>query len=280
MAAFKSPVATALIINHFNTIIMKKLIYSLMLLVGSANLFAQYCDPSLELKLKNYDFGNTSFLKDWRVDISPKSNLQFSIVFSKGNIYNLIWLGSDSNEGLVKVSVAEGNVNGSNTFLFGNEPGNLNVGEIAIRNTGKYVITVESQKLKKVCGVLLIAFVAQIPTVIHSSESLNDEQVFIIVDSSAVFQNGDLNNFRSFITKNLKYPESAVKSGAEGKVIVQFVVNSKGDVVQAQVLRGMNQALNNEALRCIGESPKWKPAKQGNKFVAQQFVIPVVFKLK
>jgi periplasmic protein TonB len=106
------------------------------------------------------------------------------------------------------------------------------------------------------------------------------EQVFVVVEENATFMGGDLESFRAWILEHLKYPESAAEMGIEGKVILSFVINSKGTVENTKVLRGVDPALDQEAIRVIQSSPKWVPGKQGGKAVKQQFTIPIAFKLQ
>jgi len=106
------------------------------------------------------------------------------------------------------------------------------------------------------------------------------EEVFIIVEEPATFQGGDLNSFRDWVQKNLKYPPVAAENGISGKVYVQFAVNSKGEVMDVKVLRGVDPSLDKESIRVIQSSPTWIPAKQGGRNVAQQFVIPLSFVLQ
>jgi periplasmic protein TonB len=57
-------------------------------------------------------------------------------------------------------------------------------------------------------------------------------------------------------------------------------VDSKGQVIEAKILRGVDPSLDNEVVRVVMSSPGWKPAMVGGKPVKQQFVIPVVFSLE
>jgi protein TonB len=107
-----------------------------------------------------------------------------------------------------------------------------------------------------------------------------EEPVFILVEEQASFQGGDVTTFRSWVEKNLVYPPVASENGIFGKVIVQFAVNSKGEVVDVKVLRSVDQSLDKETIRVIMSSPKWTPAKQGGRAVKQQFVIPISFVLQ
>lgn len=106
-----------------------------------------------------------------------------------------------------------------------------------------------------------------------------DQRVFISVEENATFQGGDINKFRIWIGEHVHFPESVLKMGLEGKIIVQFVVNSKGLIEKVVVLRGVDPALDSEVVKTIMSSPVWQPGSQGGKPVKQQFVIPVNFKL-
>lgn len=107
-----------------------------------------------------------------------------------------------------------------------------------------------------------------------------EEPAFLVVEEPATFQGGDISNFNKWVLENIKYPQIAVENGISGKVYVQFAVNSKGDVVDARVLRGVDQSLDAEAIRVVLSSPKWTPPKQGGRPVKQLFTLPVAFKLQ
>jgi TonB family protein len=104
-------------------------------------------------------------------------------------------------------------------------------------------------------------------------------QVFIVVEKNASFQDGDLETFRAWVLQNLKYPESAAKKGIQGKVILSFIVETDGSVTEVKVLRAVDPSLDEEAVRTIKSSPAWVPGRQAGKSVAQQFTMPIAFKL-
>ena len=43
-----------------------------------------------------------------------------------------------------------------------------------------------------------------------------------------------------YLGKSIKYPTIAQETGTQGRVIVQFVVNKDGSIVDAKVVRGVN----------------------------------------
>jgi len=63
-------------------------------------------------------------------------------------------------------------------------------------------------------------------------------------------------------------------------VIVQFAVNKVGIVVDANVVRSVDPALDKEAVRVVMSSPKWAPGKQRGKAVKVLFTFPINFVLQ
>lgn len=83
----------------------------------------------------------------------------------------------------------------------------------------------------------------------------------------------------NFIMNNLRYPESAMNSGKEGKVIVSFVVNKDGSIKDVKTKKSVDAALDAEAVRVVSSMPKWKPAEKDNKKVNCEMVLPINFVL-
>jgi TonB family protein len=117
-----------------------------------------------------------------------------------------------------------------------------------------------------------------------ASETVNatveEEPAYVFVDEQAVFQGGDINDFRDWVQKNLEYPPEAIEKGIFGRVTAQFAVNSEGKICDVKILRGVDPSLDQETIRVMVSSPDWEPAIAAGKKVKQQFVIPVVFMLQ
>jgi protein TonB len=107
-----------------------------------------------------------------------------------------------------------------------------------------------------------------------------EEPAFLVVEENATFMGGDINSFRAWVQTNTIYPTAAAEAGIQGKVVIQFAVNSKGQLVDIKILRGVHEELDQEAIRVIKSSPGWIPGKQGGRAVKQQFVVPIVFQLQ
>ena len=103
---------------------------------------------------------------------------------------------------------------------------------------------------------------------------------FNLVEVKPTFNGGDANAFAKWVNSNLVYPESAMKANIQGRVMCQFSIDEEGTIVDAKILRGVDEALDNEALRVIKMSPKWEPGFMDGKPVKVTFSFPLIYTLK
>ena len=110
-------------------------------------------------------------------------------------------------------------------------------------------------------------------------EGANDnDSIYNVVSENAEFPGGNM-AASNWISKNMTYPEECRKQGIEGRVVIKFVVNKDGSIVDAEAVKSPHPALAEEGLRVVKSMPKWKPAKEGGKVVRSRFNIPIVFRL-
>ena len=83
-----------------------------------------------------------------------------------------------------------------------------------------------------------------------------------------------------WVYQYLKYPESAVIQGVQGKVMVDFVIEKDGKVSNIRVVKGVSPELDAEAVKVVSASPKWRPGKVNGEKVRTSLTIPVEFKLE
>jgi TonB family protein len=110
-------------------------------------------------------------------------------------------------------------------------------------------------------------------------DTIDYSPAYVFVQLNASFQGGDINTFRKWMQQNLKYPQQAGVQSISGRLTVQFYVDSYGKVGGVKVLRSPDPQYNDETIRVIRSSPRWKPAMQNGINVKQQFVIPVYIDL-
>lgn len=81
------------------------------------------------------------------------------------------------------------------------------------------------------------------------------------------------------IQSNLIYPDSAKNLGAQGPVVVEFIVDATGKVTNPVIMKSLGYGCDEEALRIISLMPAWQPGMQDGKPVAVRMVIPILFQL-
>ena len=121
--------------------------------------------------------------------------------------------------------------------------------------------------------------VKYIPVEVEVEEEAEEETIFQVVEVMPEFPGG-MAECLKFLGKNIKYPVIAQENGIQGRVIVQFVVNRDGSIVDPVIVRSVDPYLDKEALRVIKSMPKWKPGQQRGKAVRVKYTVPVTFKLQ
>lgn len=128
-----------------------------------------------------------------------------------------------------------------------------------------------------------------------------DDRVYDICEQLPNFPGGEA-KLMEFLMKNVKYPKQAEECGAQGRVIVQFIVEKDGSITKPKVVKFSQdandpqlvvtratvsekdyktgiQALKDEAVRVVKAMPKWTPGKQRGKVVRVKYSIPVTYRL-
>lgn len=83
-----------------------------------------------------------------------------------------------------------------------------------------------------------------------------------------------------WVYQYLKYPKYAVENGIQGRVFVDFIIDESGNVTDVRISRGIHTSLDEEALRVISASPKWRPGRHRGKKVKVAMTVPVDFRLE
>lgn len=95
------------------------------------------------------------------------------------------------------------------------------------------------------------------------------------------FRSNDPAEFlRRWVYTYLRYPQSAVDEGVQGRVLVDFVIDEKGKVRDVKVARGADPRLDAEAVRVISASPDWKPGVLHGRKVKTALSVYVEFRLE
>ena len=116
--------------------------------------------------------------------------------------------------------------------------------------------------------------------VLKAEEEATEDEIFVIVEDMPRFKGGDLNNFRDWVQKRVRYPELAAENGIQGRVFITFVVETNGNVSNVSVSRSVDALLDDAAKEAVAASPKWQPGMQRGRPVRVQYSIPIIFQLQ
>ena len=131
--------------------------------------------------------------------------------------------------------------------------------------------------MKKLLFILMLCFTALATAGAQQTEKPLGK-VYDIVDVMPQFPGGQ-GELMKFLRNNIKYPAEAQKKKIEGRVIVTFVVNKKGRIIDPTVERSAHPLLDAEALRVVKRMPKWTPGRMNGEPVNVKYALPVTFKL-
>lgn len=113
----------------------------------------------------------------------------------------------------------------------------------------------------------------------HLQPYMNSDGVYQLADEQPRFP-GDVVGVINYLNRNIRYPEQEYNLGHQGRVIVQFVVDSDGTVRRPVVVRSVCPSMDQEALRVVSTMPRWIPGKVNGVNVPCFFTLPVTFKIQ
>lgn len=131
--------------------------------------------------------------------------------------------------------------------------------------------------MKKLLFFLILGF-----TTLTTARAQNTDtpcgKVFQVVEQMPQFPGGQAAMMK-FIADSLRYPSVACENRIEGRVVVQFVVDCEGNILNPLVVWSVDPLLDREAIRLVKLMPKWTPGTQNGKPVNVIGLVPVIFKL-
>lgn len=109
-------------------------------------------------------------------------------------------------------------------------------------------------------------------------EDPEENRIHVVVERMPEFPGGEA-AMSQFINRTIRYPVIAQENGIQGRVVVQFVVNTDGKIVDVEVVRGVEESLDKEAIRVVKAMPPWNPGRQGGKNVRVKYTLPIRFRI-
>lgn len=101
-----------------------------------------------------------------------------------------------------------------------------------------------------------------------------EPEVFTIVEDMPELKGG-----MDAIYEHLKYPEIARQAGIEGRVVVRFIINEEGQVINPEVVRGIGGGCDEAAVRAV-QQVEFTPGRQRGRAVRVRYSLPIVFRLQ
>jgi len=106
-----------------------------------------------------------------------------------------------------------------------------------------------------------------------------EEKIFTAVEQNPEFPGGPAEMYK-YLAKNIRYPGAASRANIQGRVFLQFVVNTDGSITDVEVVKGVGFGCDEEAVRVVKSMPKWKPGRQQGRAVRVKYTLPVNFQLE
>ena len=103
-----------------------------------------------------------------------------------------------------------------------------------------------------------------------------NEEIFTIVDQMPEFPTGE-EGLGRFLSEFIQYPVRAKQEGVQGRILCAFIVRKDGTISNLEVINGLDNDLDNEALRVLSMMPKWKPGINDRKAVSVKCILPIDF---
>ena len=106
----------------------------------------------------------------------------------------------------------------------------------------------------------------------------DEEEVFMVVEDMPEFPGGTA-GLLEYLRANIRYPAGCRENNIQGRVLISFVVEKDGSIVEPEVVKSVDEELDAEAIRVISNMPKWKPGTQRGEPVRVKYTVPVNFRL-
>jgi TonB family protein len=85
--------------------------------------------------------------------------------------------------------------------------------------------------------------------------------------------------YKQYLVSELRYPEQALENNVEGKVTVQFTVETTGTLSEFKVLKGIGHGCDEEVIRLIKSGPQWAASRRNTKTVRDRVRVRLKFAL-
>lgn len=113
----------------------------------------------------------------------------------------------------------------------------------------------------------------------------DDERRIVVVDVEYVdpdvmpqYPGGEA-GIKAFLSKTIRYPMTAVEEGVQGRVVVNVLVGTDGNVRDVFLVKRVHPSLDKEAVRVVKLMKGFKPALKDGSPVEAWLTVPIPFRL-
>lgn len=136
-----------------------------------------------------------------------------------------------------------------------------------------------TQRAEKVAAKNETEKPAAIPAPLESGTT-ERQKPYTYVEQMPQFNGGE-GKMLEFLGRNIRYPKSAKEAGVEGLVVLSFVVETDGSLYDITVVKKLDDATDQEAMRVVREMDgHWTAGKQNGKTVPVRYTLPIRFAMK
>ena len=129
---------------------------------------------------------------------------------------------------------------------------------------------------KTIIMMLLSVAMLTANNVIAAEPASPEPKVYDMVEKMPSFPGGS-EALKEYLKKNTRYPNP--DACIQGRVVVVFVVDEKGNLSDIKVARSVEPSLDAEAVRVVKSMPRWNPGIEKGKAVKVRYTLPVTFRL-
>jgi len=125
-------------------------------------------------------------------------------------------------------------------------------------------------------------FISELHSYTRTGKEVNvnkylDNKIYSKVDREPQFPKGET-ALRLYINQHINYPEDALKKGIVGEVVVGFVVDENGRIIDPEVEKSPSALLSQEAIRMVSHMPRWQPGFLAGYPVKSRTSVSIMFR--
>ena len=131
---------------------------------------------------------------------------------------------------------------------------------------------------RKLKVLVIIPVLAVMAYAFSEPKHVTETAAFVVVEEMPIYPGGEIELLK-YIANNINYPKEAREQNIQGRVFIRFIVNTDGNAVQPEILRGVDPLLDAEAVRVVSSIKGFVPGKQDGIPVGVYYQLPITFSL-